>query len=62
VQKQMPVGERTVSMETAISKVQKYSVLALAAMLTVVMILSTVYLGTLIGEKISKPPRWLIPV
>jgi len=49
-------------METAISKVQKYSVLALAAMLTVVMILSTVYLGTLIGEKISKPPRWLIPV
>ena len=35
-------------METAISKVQKYTVLALAAMLIVVMILSTVHLGTLI--------------
>ena len=49
-------------METAISKVQKYTVLALAAMLIVVMILSTVHLGTLIGEEILKPPRWLIPV
>ena len=44
-------------METAISKVQKYTVLALAAMLIVVMILSTVYLGTLIGEETSKPAR-----
>lgn len=49
-------------METAISKVQKYTVLALAAMLIVVMILSTVHLGTLIGAEILKPPRWLIPV
>ena len=40
----MPVGERTLSRETAISKVQKYTVLALAAMLTVVMILDTVHL------------------
>ena len=52
----MPVGERTLSMETAISKVQKYTVLALAAMLIVGMILSTVHLGTLIGEEILKPP------
>ena len=49
-------------METAISTVQKYTVLALAAMLIVVMVLSTVHLGALIGQEILKPPRWLIPV
>jgi hypothetical protein len=49
-------------METVISAVQKYTVLALAAMLIVVMVLSTVHLGELIGEEILKPPKWLIPV
>ena len=36
--------------------------MALALMLIVVMLLSTVHLGWLIGEEILKPPRWLIPV
>jgi len=49
-------------METLITKVQKFTVMALAAMLIVVMVLSTVHLGVLIGEEIWKPPKWLIPV
>jgi uncharacterized membrane protein (DUF373 family) len=49
-------------METLITKVQKVTVLALAAMLVVVMLLSTVHLGVLIAQEIWKPPRWLIPV
>ena len=48
--------------ETLITKVQKLAVLALAAMLVLVMLLSTVHLGVLIAEEIWKPPRWLIPV
>jgi uncharacterized membrane protein (DUF373 family) len=50
------------SMERVITKVQKYTVLALAVMLIVVMILSTVHLGVLIGQKIWEPPRGLIAV
>jgi uncharacterized membrane protein (DUF373 family) len=49
-------------MESLITRVQKLTVMALAAMLVVVMLLSTVHLGWLIGEEILKPPRWLIPV
>jgi uncharacterized membrane protein (DUF373 family) len=49
-------------LETLITKVQKFTVMALAAMLIVVMVLSTVHLGVLIGQEILKPPRWLIPV
>jgi uncharacterized membrane protein (DUF373 family) len=44
------------------TKVQKATVLALAAMLVVVMVLSTIHLGVLIFEQIMKPPRFLIPV
>jgi len=51
-----------VALEAAISRVQKLAVVALSAMLVVVMLLSTVHLGVLIGEQILKPPRWLIPV
>lgn len=40
----------------------KFTVMALAAMLIVVMILSTVHLGVPIGEKIWEPPKWLIAV
>ena len=58
----MAASNPTSPMETVISAVQKYTVLALAAMLIVVMILSTVHLGALIGQEILKPPRWLIPV
>jgi uncharacterized membrane protein (DUF373 family) len=49
-------------LETLISKVQKATVVALAIMLMVVMVLSTVHLGWLVGEEILKPPKWLIPV
>jgi uncharacterized membrane protein (DUF373 family) len=48
--------------EAAITKVQKITVMALALMLIVVMVLSTVHLGWLVIEEILKPPRWLIPV
>jgi hypothetical protein len=49
-------------LETLITKVQKLTVMALAGMLVVVMLLSTVHLGWLVFEEILKPPRWLIPV
>jgi uncharacterized membrane protein (DUF373 family) len=49
-------------MEILITKVQKFTVMALAVMLVVVMILSTAHLGVLIVQKIWEPPRWLIAV
>ena len=49
-------------MERLIGSVQKCTVMALVGMLVVVMLLSTVHLGVLIGQEIWKPPRWLIPV
>jgi uncharacterized membrane protein (DUF373 family) len=51
-----------VTIETLMTKVQKSTVLALAVMLVVVMILSTIHLGVIIGQEIMKPPRFLIPV
>jgi uncharacterized membrane protein (DUF373 family) len=42
-------------MEALITKVQKYTLLALAAMLIVVMVLSTVHLGVSIGQKVWEP-------
>ena len=53
---------KVVALEAVISRVQKIAVVALSAMLVVVMLLSTLHLGVLIGEEIWKPPRWLIPV
>jgi uncharacterized membrane protein (DUF373 family) len=53
---------KVVALEAVISRVQKLAVAALSAMLVVVMLLSTVHLGVLIGEEIWKIPRWLIPV
>ena len=50
------------TIEAALTKIQKINVLALAAMLIVVMVLSTVHLGVLIGQEIMVPPRFLIPV
>ncbi len=44
------------------TKVQKLIVLALSGMLVIVVLLSTVHLGYLIGEEVWKPPRFLIPV
>ena len=49
-------------METLLSKIQKFIVLALALLLIIVVTLSTAHLGYLIGEEIWKPPKFLIPV
>ncbi len=49
-------------LEKVIGAVQKLTVMVLAAMLVVVMLLSTVHLGVLIAQEIWKPPRWLIAV
>lgn len=49
-------------MEILITRVQKLVVVILAVLLTIVVLLSTVHLGFLIGEEIWKPPRYLIPV
>ena len=44
------------------TKVQMFIVLALSGMLVIVVLLSTVHLGSLIAEEVWKPPRFLIPV
>jgi uncharacterized membrane protein (DUF373 family) len=49
-------------LEALITKIQKFTVLALAGMLVVVMVLSTVHLASLIAQEMWKPPRFLIPV
>ena len=49
-------------METLIAKVQKLTVWALAGLLVVVVVLSTVHLAVLIGEEVWTPPRFLIRV
>jgi uncharacterized membrane protein (DUF373 family) len=47
---------------TLVTRVQKLIVVALAAMLTVVVILSTLHLGVLIATEAWSPPRFLIRV
>jgi uncharacterized membrane protein (DUF373 family) len=49
-------------LETLFTDVQKLTVAALATMLSVVVILSTVHLGVLIAQEIWAPPRFLIQV
>ena len=49
-------------MDAAIRIIQKFIVLALAGMLAVVVILSTLHLGVLIVQEIWAPPRFLIRV
>jgi uncharacterized membrane protein (DUF373 family) len=49
-------------LETLLTRVQKFTVLALAAMLCVVVVLSTLHLGVLIAEEVWAPPRFLIRV
>jgi len=49
-------------LETVLTQVQKFTVLALAAMLAVVVFLSTLHLGVLIAEEVWQPPRFLIRV
>ena len=48
--------------EILLTKIQKITVMALAGMLIVVMVLSTVHLGVLIFEEVMRPPRFLIRV
>jgi uncharacterized membrane protein (DUF373 family) len=48
--------------EKVLTSVQKVTVLTLAGLLVLVMVLSTVHLGVMVGEEILKPPRFLIPV
>ncbi len=49
-------------METVLAQVQKFTVLALAGMLAIVVFLSTLHLGVLIAEEVWEPPRFLIRV
>jgi uncharacterized membrane protein (DUF373 family) len=51
-----------IELETLLTRVQKFTVLALAAMLSVVVILSTLHLGVLIAQEVWAPPRFLIRV
>ena len=49
-------------LEILVTKIQKLVVVALAAMLTVVVLLSTLHLGVLIAQEVWTPPRFLIRV
>ena len=49
-------------METLLTRVQKFTVLALAAIFCIVVILSTLHLGVLIADEVWQPPRFLIRV
>ena len=49
-------------MESLLTRVQKITAITLAGMLVIVVILSTVHLGVIIGEDILKPPSFLIEV
>jgi uncharacterized membrane protein (DUF373 family) len=51
-----------VTIEALLNQIQKLVVLALATMLVLVVVLSTVHLAVLIGHEIWQPPRFLIPV
>jgi uncharacterized membrane protein (DUF373 family) len=53
---------KEIVLEAFLKKIQKATVLALAGMLAVVLILSTVHLGVLIVQEIWSPPRFLIRV
>ena len=49
-------------METLLTKIQKFAVVALAGLLAVVVLFSTLHLGVLIAQEIWTPPRFLIRV
>jgi uncharacterized membrane protein (DUF373 family) len=59
---EIPASSKEIVLETLITKIQKFTVMALAGMLVVVVMLSTVHLGVLIAQEIWKPPRFLIAV
>ncbi len=49
-------------LESLLAKIQKFIIWVLAAMLVVIVLLSTAHLGVLIGEEVWKHPRFLISV
>jgi uncharacterized membrane protein (DUF373 family) len=49
-------------LEPILAKIQRFIVTVLAAMLVLVVVLSTAHLGKLIGEELWKQPKFLIPV
>jgi uncharacterized membrane protein (DUF373 family) len=51
-----------ITLETLLTKIQKFTVFALAGMLAVVVLLSTLHLGVLITQEVWAPPRFLIRV
>ena len=55
-------GAGEIVLETVFAKIEKFTVMVLAAMLVVVVVLSTVHLGTRIAKEIWGPPRFLISV
>jgi uncharacterized membrane protein (DUF373 family) len=55
-------GQEAILLEKLLTTIQKITVMALAAMLVLVVLLSTGHLGVLIAQEIWKPPRFLIPV
>jgi hypothetical protein len=61
-QEKIPTSAPEIVVETLLTKVQKFTVMALAGMLAVVVVLSTAHLGKLMADEIWKPPRFLIPV
>jgi uncharacterized membrane protein (DUF373 family) len=58
----LAAGRKQTALETVIGTVQKITVIALAGMLIVVMLLSTVHLGVLIAQEVWQRPRFLIRV
>jgi uncharacterized membrane protein (DUF373 family) len=58
----VPEGDFLLILETILTKIQKICAVVLAGMLVVVMVLSTLHLGVLIGHEIWAPPRYLIRV
>jgi uncharacterized membrane protein (DUF373 family) len=60
--KMFTLSREIIVLETLLGKIQKVTVWLLAAMLVVVVLLSTAHLGILIGEEIWKTPRFLISV
>jgi len=58
----IPSRTKEIAFRNLIGSVQSFTVMALAGMLIVVMLLSTMHLGVLIAQEIWSPPRFLIPV
>jgi uncharacterized membrane protein (DUF373 family) len=58
----IPAVESRSYMENLLTKVQKLIALALAVLLVIVVVLSTLHLALLVAEEIWQTPRFVIPV